>query len=580
MSLIKANAVQVGQSPTATQNFTLAVPSSPDGTIKLARGNAGATTQDVLNVDASGNINGLVKSTSSTTARSLANRFADVVNVKDFGAVGNGVADDTAAIQAAVNSITSSGTVVFPSGNYYITNAITVTNKSISFIGASSASTKITLFNLSSSGAFVFTSNNNETAFSVSGFTFLAKSNNAGIAISSTFTVSSNVDYRTLNVNDVQIRYIVGQGYWTGGILNSGSKWSTLSKCYVQGPDVSSTAFGFKIVGTDNVEHRITDCSILGASKGLEIGDSVEGVYIVNYSSVACQYGIYAFTPTGEPLISITNFHIDSTICGLFLKNTFQGKYSNGLIYCNQNASSAYTFVHIEQTAQYLSSTNQFINIELNGTTNTTVNKTGIKIVGINGGNRVYATLLPNFLTEAVNFGVGVSECDIELIQPLNVTTLVIDNSGNTNNSVSVNETRDITTILKKAFASPLQTYDYNYSNTFPKFAELECIGTDTTKSTKKVAFVQAVARDPNWVDTDLTIGIRTNDLINVAYIILKPDLNATTGVRGYIQVDKPIVLAGLRFSTSFANDTAAAAGGIPLGGLYRNGSVVQIRMT
>jgi hypothetical protein len=56
MSLIKANAVQVGQSPTATQNFTLAVPSSPDGTIKLARGNAGATTQDVLSVDASGNV--------------------------------------------------------------------------------------------------------------------------------------------------------------------------------------------------------------------------------------------------------------------------------------------------------------------------------------------------------------------------------------------------------------------------------------------------------------------------------------------------------------------------------------------
>jgi hypothetical protein len=56
MSLIKANAVQIGQSPTATQNFTLAVPSSPNGTIKLARGNSGATTQDVISVNASGNI--------------------------------------------------------------------------------------------------------------------------------------------------------------------------------------------------------------------------------------------------------------------------------------------------------------------------------------------------------------------------------------------------------------------------------------------------------------------------------------------------------------------------------------------
>ena len=54
MSLLKANSVQIGQSATATQNFTLSVPSSPDGTIKLARGNSGATTQDVLTINSSG----------------------------------------------------------------------------------------------------------------------------------------------------------------------------------------------------------------------------------------------------------------------------------------------------------------------------------------------------------------------------------------------------------------------------------------------------------------------------------------------------------------------------------------------
>jgi hypothetical protein len=56
MSLLKSNSVQIGQSATATQNFTLSVPSSPDGTIKLARGNSGATTADVVNVDSSGNV--------------------------------------------------------------------------------------------------------------------------------------------------------------------------------------------------------------------------------------------------------------------------------------------------------------------------------------------------------------------------------------------------------------------------------------------------------------------------------------------------------------------------------------------
>jgi hypothetical protein len=56
MSLLKANGVQFGQSGTATNNLTLSVPSSPDGTIKLARGNSGATTADVVNIDSSGNV--------------------------------------------------------------------------------------------------------------------------------------------------------------------------------------------------------------------------------------------------------------------------------------------------------------------------------------------------------------------------------------------------------------------------------------------------------------------------------------------------------------------------------------------
>jgi len=129
MSLIKANAVQIGQSPTATQNFTLAVPSSPDGTIKLARGNAGATTQDVISVDAS---NSTAIATGSTTARSLANRFADVVNVLDFGAVGDGVSDDTAAIQAAVNT---GKNVYFPSCKYRTTSTITISTRGQGFFG-------------------------------------------------------------------------------------------------------------------------------------------------------------------------------------------------------------------------------------------------------------------------------------------------------------------------------------------------------------------------------------------------------------------------------------------------------------
>lgn len=134
MSLIKSNAVQIGQSNDATENFTLAVPSSPDGTIKLARGNAGATTQDVLSVDASGNVSfpqglGNISSstaiaTGSTTARTLANRFSDVVNALDFGADPTGVVDSTQAIQDAIDI--QKGPVFLPNGIYLVSSEIVI----------------------------------------------------------------------------------------------------------------------------------------------------------------------------------------------------------------------------------------------------------------------------------------------------------------------------------------------------------------------------------------------------------------------------------------------------------------------
>lgn len=61
-----------------------------------------------------------VTATGSTTARSLANRFADVVNVLDFGADPTGVSDSTSAFNAAAAKST---TVIVPKGTFLISNA-------------------------------------------------------------------------------------------------------------------------------------------------------------------------------------------------------------------------------------------------------------------------------------------------------------------------------------------------------------------------------------------------------------------------------------------------------------------------
>ena len=80
MSTLKVNSAQIGQSVTATNNFTWYQPSSPDGTVRLGNGNAGSVT-DLVTVNSSGNVG--IGTSSPATKVEVTGNAAPIVRVTD-----------------------------------------------------------------------------------------------------------------------------------------------------------------------------------------------------------------------------------------------------------------------------------------------------------------------------------------------------------------------------------------------------------------------------------------------------------------------------------------------------------------
>ncbi len=89
---------------------------------------------NLLNTQNGGSSSGsLVISTGSTTARTLADRFCDIRNVADFGAVSDGVTDNSPFFQAAADNLPASGGILFVRAGaspFIITAGIRFTSKS------------------------------------------------------------------------------------------------------------------------------------------------------------------------------------------------------------------------------------------------------------------------------------------------------------------------------------------------------------------------------------------------------------------------------------------------------------------
>ena len=224
-----------------------------------------------------------------SVARTVASKVNDTVSVKDFGAVGNGVTNDTAAIQAAINyAITNSFTVSFPNGNYLIQSAINIPAATIGLIG--NISSTITL---GTSGTINFTSNaeniyidalefvSNSTLptlnFIGTGGLYLNMtnckvfSNNASTASSAIVMVGA---FGSMS----NCQFYLGTGNSYAVVINASSANFSFSNCHSTGQqtvafaylDGSATVFGVQGI-------RFIGCTLLDYNNGITANAGVSG---------------------------------------------------------------------------------------------------------------------------------------------------------------------------------------------------------------------------------------------------------------------------------------------------------------
>lgn len=210
--------------------------------------------------------------------RSVQSRLSESVSVKDFGAVGDGLIDDTASIQAAITSIpissggTSNGwTIYFPPGKYKISSTITVGNRRITFwapsiMGSGSA---VVIYQATNNITWFDFTTGNADVIAFHGIEFLGNATGTGVVMALGRTAQPVYDSRITNC-------------WFSSIGGTCIYGVDLQGCHITNCAFDSgVENGINIlVGSDNLisNNRIYNCS----KNGIQLANGANNLISAN----------------------------------------------------------------------------------------------------------------------------------------------------------------------------------------------------------------------------------------------------------------------------------------------------------
>lgn len=315
------------------------------------------TGTEILEVD-SNNVP-YVPNFTGAVENSVEEKLSEVVSVKDFGAVGDGVADDSAAVQAAVNYLitrTECG-LYFPSGRYLFNSRVSVTlpgERKYAVYGDGPSSV---LLGNNASGVLRFTSGSRQTQVFVYNLQFKPLLNFSGTAfeysapqggvstrrmfIMQNVTVSSDVTTNT-SLNSFENTFIVTglnrPGFFNVVVFNNTEPMSpkpnailNIDGCY--GPLLKDCQFN--------------GCATYGISN-VRTGLENEGFFMDRCTTNWIDTGVYINQTGRHPDIKIYNSHINAYIKNVHLVDCKFIWLSQNLFYCHKEDTDEFVDVYLD----------------------------------------------------------------------------------------------------------------------------------------------------------------------------------------------------------------------------------------
>ncbi|MGL4752168.1 MAG: glycosyl hydrolase family 28-related protein [Aeromonadaceae bacterium] len=298
---------------------------------------------------------GFIQSGSGSIPRTAQDKMRELVSVKDFGAVGDGATDDTAAIRAAINALTPAGGVLhFPKGYYLISDDLKINNIPIIVRGDGMMSSQI-IQTTSGKNGFTFTSNTPSNApvggglllntFQIEDISINRGAGTGGSAIGMTWTaMTSNTpqfiarNLRTYSKADAANAW----AYAISGFNMNGLRMSTcqLHGNPLQGGDAGAEPFTMKaairLINTTSdttglISFFMDKVTALYCNIGLEINGWHEGFQLNEIEFVQVGRGIVSNGSSAHqnPDMLITNSHIDARVADIDLNNVFKLRVAN-----------------------------------------------------------------------------------------------------------------------------------------------------------------------------------------------------------------------------------------------------------